>query len=588
MQTMTECDAAVGVTPLHAASDLYAAPRSGGDPLRVSLLVPEGIPAWMRVFMQLASENRWIDLSVVAIADSGSTQPRPARPTGLQALMAYERVRGRIDGGSLALVPLPPQSGGFVNAHVVRSATEARHRIEASRPELVLSLASPSWSDTLADGADWGCWCLDASLTDPDTAGMALMTPMLSGAFATSFELELQGHAGAPVILVSSWGATCRTSFLIQRERAYRKLPVLLLRALHRLAAGGLEPARRGAATLRQAGARSQPFRASGLRVLAMTLANTAREQLRRARRPPTWLLMVRRGSSPLDPSAPSLDSSMILHAPAGGFWADPCSVEAPARKLVFVEEMTSASAKGNIACLELVADKAHRLGTVLDEASHLSYPQIFQWQDAWYMTVESSEARRVSLYVASDFPLQWTRLNDLVTDRVCVDPTLHFHEGHWYLFATVSENQNSTWDELFLFVADDLTGPFLPHPSNPILSDVRRARPAGRLFEHAGRLIRPSQDCAAGYGAAVVFNEVLELSPTRYSEQPLSRLAPGWTEACHTYSRSGSMEVLDARGHPPASMPRMAVVGDSVKGRMAAPMVGKSVVHPAGSADVA
>jgi hypothetical protein len=87
-------------------------------------------------------------------------------------------------------------------------------------------------------------------------------------------------------------------------------------------------------------------------------------------------------------------------------------------------------------------------------------------------------------------------------------------------------------------------------------VSDVRRARPAGRLFHHQGRLIRPSQDCAIGYGKALVFNEVLELGPTVYRERTLSRLAPDWAfalDGCHTYNHDGSIEVLDVLGYPPA-----------------------------------
>ncbi|HEY1141163.1 MAG TPA: hypothetical protein VGE88_13280, partial [Lysobacter sp.] len=180
-----------------------------------------------------------------------------------------------------------------------------------------------------------------------------------------------------------------------------------------------------------------------------------------------------------------------------------------------------------------------------------------------WYLTAETSYDRRVSLYRAEDFPLRWTRVVDLVEGRVCVDPTLLHHEGRWYLFANVAENGNSTSDELFLFVADDLHGPFAPHPASPIVCDVRRARMAGRLFRHNGRLIRPAQDCGPGYGNAVVFNEVLELSPTVYRERQLSRLAPFLKRrvaGCHTYNADGGVEVLDVLGRQPGSAARLQV----------------------------
>ncbi|MGV8943529.1 glucosamine inositolphosphorylceramide transferase family protein, partial [Thermomonas sp.] len=180
-----------------------------------------------------------------------------------------------------------------------------------------------------------------------------------------------------------------------------------------------------------------------------------------------------------------------------------------------------------------------------------------------WYMTVESASARRVSLYRATDFPLRWERTVDLVTGCVCVDGTLHHQNGHWYLLVNIAESGGGSCDELFLFVADQLTGPYRPHPANPVVCDVRRARPAGRLFVHEGRLIRPSQDCGPNYGAALVFNEVLQLDPEHYLERPLARLQPLESlgmSGCHTYSATPRMEVFDAHGRLSSGLPRIRV----------------------------
>ena len=53
----------------------------------------------------------------------------------------------------------------------------------------------------------------------------------------------------------------------------------------------------------------------------------------------------------------------------------------------------------------------------------------------------------------------------------------------------------------------------------NPIVSDVRRARPAGRVLSRDGELIRPSQDCSGRYGRAVAFNRIVRLTPTEFGE---------------------------------------------------------------------
>src|SRR4029434_10255520 len=100
------------------------------------------------------------------------------------------------------------------------------------------------------------------------------------------------------------------------------------------------------------------------------------------------------------------------------------------------------------------------------------------------------------------------------------VDPTIVEHLGRWYLFTSVSEAGGSTWDELFLFVADTPIGPWAPHPMNPIVSDVRCARPVGALFLRDGVLYRPGQNSEKTYGHSLAVLEVTELTPDRYAER--------------------------------------------------------------------
>ena len=103
--------------------------------------------------------------------------------------------------------------------------------------------------------------------------------------------------------------------------------------------------------------------------------------------------------------------------------------------------------------------------------------------------------------------------------------------------------------DELYLFFADAPEGEWQPHPRNPVVSDVRRARPAGRVFARDGELIRPSQDCSIRYGGAVMFNRIVQLTPTDYAEVPAGRMGPGWLRGglgTHTFNSDSEYEVVD------------------------------------------
>jgi hypothetical protein len=156
-----------------------------------------------------------------------------------------------------------------------------------------------------------------------------------------------------------------------------------------------------------------------------------------------------------------------------------------------------------------------------------------------------------VLLYRAADFPLGWT-LDSVLLDGVqAYDVTVLRREDGFWMFASVPVEGARLSHELSVFFAPALRGPWEAHPANPVVSDVRLARPAGRLFEHQGRLIRPSQDCSSRYGRAVVFNRIEALSPTEYREVPVAVLEPDRARgalAVHTYNADAGLEIIDVR----------------------------------------
>lgn len=548
------------------ATPLYVPPPAGTAAMRVLVLAPRHVPAWLTRFVELAAEDRWIEPIVVPVSGVESPVVRHV-PMGMRIQLGLERRRKHRSGTPLAgsldpvcidalrtFVPLPPLDAGLDLAQVRRTVT-------AQRPCVILLFAREEWAEALAGCAEHGCWVVDAAMMDSRNGGLHLLAPMLARAEATPVALELAYADGRVQELEGSRGSTQLHSFIEQRERAMRKLPALLARSLRKLAAGGFDLPAHRVARLRPVAER-MPF-APGLRVFASTARSFVRKRLDRRRgldEGEPWRLLLRASGSPINPEAPVVDGCTALQPAEGDAWADPCLVATESgRRLLFAEEVPcDLSGDGRIVCLELGRQgDATRLGVALEESFHLSYPQPFRWEGQWYMTVESGAARRASLYRAEDFPLRWTRVADLIQGRHCVDPTLHRHDGRWYLFANVSEGGGSSCDDLFLFVADHLEGPYRPHPANPIVTDVRHARPAGRLFERGGRLIRPAQNCGPRYGAEVAFREVTVLDPDRYEERPLGTLAlrgPG-VDGCHTYNAIPGLEVLDVRDR--AAAPR-------------------------------
>ena len=202
-------------------------------------------------------------------------------------------------------------------------------------------------------------------------------------------------------------------------------------------------------------------------------------------------------------------------------FVADPFMLQVRGTWYLFFEVLAQRLDRGLIG-LATSADAMtwHYQQIVLAEPFHLSYPYVFIWQNDYYMVPESHEAGAVRLYRAAPFPTSWSYVATLRHGSYLVDPSLVYHEAHWWLFAESSPSRQH--DTLRLYLADDLYGPWYEHPRSPlIVGNAHWARPAGRLVVWQNRLIRYAQDCAPIYGQRVYAFEVT-LTSTTYSEQSL------------------------------------------------------------------
>jgi hypothetical protein len=178
-------------------------------------------------------------------------------------------------------------------------------------------------------------------------------------------------------------------------------------------------------------------------------------------------------------------------------------------------------------------------------------------------MLPETAGHRTVELYRAERFPGEWTLDRVLLRDVTATDATLLRHGGRWWLFVAVAADGGRPVDELCLFSSDSLQGEWEPHPLNPVVSDVRSARPAGRIFSRNGDLIRPAQDCSEAYGGRLVFNRIEVLSPTEYREEPVGLIEPAVETGnlrTHSYDSDGTYEVLDGF----RMRPKLALAGIS------------------------
>ena len=224
----------------------------------------------------------------------------------------------------------------------------------------------------------------------------------------------------------------------------------------------------------------------------------------------------------------------------ARDFAADPFLVTRDGVPYLFYET-TRKTGKGVLSCSHLEGERWVDDGIVLEQPTHLSYPQVFRLDGDWLMIPESGAANEVALYRAADFPRRWEKVATLLTGSDYADSTLWIRDGRCYLFAL--NHRPGGHDVLELWCAERVEGPWTPHPRFEINASRRLARPAGRCFVADGRLWRLAQDCNGDYGKRVFRVPVLRLSPADYAEgdAELALRPPRGFAGAHT---DGTVEV--------------------------------------------
>src|SRR5215217_1071835 len=262
------------------------------------------------------------------------------------------------------------------------------------------------------------------------------------------------------------------------------------------------------------------------------------------------WSLAYRFRGSVDDPNN-SFYRFNYLIPPKEKFWADPFPVKFEERYFVFFEEYIYQDDKARISVIELTKAGASDVTPVLERDYHLSYPFIFYWNDRHYMIPETAANKTVELYACESFPNEWKLETVLFEGIAARDATLFEADGLWWMFVAIADTQFS--DELHVYYSESPLGPWKPHEKNPVKSDVRNSRPAGRLFCWKGDLYRPAQDSSLRYGYGMRINKIVQLTPTEFREEEVSQILPQWRKdlrGTHTLNICEDLTVIDCLIH--------------------------------------
>jgi hypothetical protein len=503
---------------------------------------PFGRKLRVGVYADAPLQPRWLVEALAKVASSDFAEIAWVRKTGPIPLRSERETDPLAWRAYRALDRKLFKAGGWSQPRELASIMPRNRRDEIDSPVDVIVALGDVPNDAIAQQAACGVWryCFGSEhgICEAD-AGIA---EVLQGAEVTGSGIRVHvGGGKADRLVYQSWSRTLPFSVARSRDNLFAKTTEFLARALRELH-------RTGPAWLDRAATVSAPGSRGSVPDTVSMISRVAQRAIEKATTVEQWSLAFR--FTDIEPWSGSLQGFHRLIPSHDGFWADPFPLQRDGKSYVFFEEIPNENGRGHISVLEVSRDgQASRPVRVLERDYHLSYPFLVEDEGQLYMVPETAENRTIEIYRCTEFPYKWRRERVLLDGVFAADATLHRANARWWMFANIAANGAEIHDELHVFTSDALLGEWKPLAGNPVKSDVRCSRPAGRLFAQAGKLYRPSQICAPLYGAGIALQRVTRLDDA-FEEQEERRIVPAQGEGVlglHTINRAGDLSVTDA-----------------------------------------
>jgi hypothetical protein len=524
------------------------------------------ITEWQRKVLDDIQNSGVAELCLVVLNDSKSGQPSQlALKARIQSKVwnkycEWDYSRNRSAGDAFAKVDVTQFLQGVRTLRVRPIQTKFVDRfqesdleqIRAANLDVLLRFGFRIIKGPILDTAQFGVWSFHHGDSVEYRGGPPLFWEIyeknpVSGTILQALSEQLDGGR----VLYKSFSRTDFSSLYVNRNATYWKTSEFVLRKLRDVAHHGWDKTLADSEGIQDPRYDKAIYREPSLARMGVFLLRRGLRAIRNRLRgllftetDHQWFVAFRRSGEK--------GKWSYLMPTRDRFYADPFCLERDGKHYLFFEDFRYRTGKGLISMVEIRPDGSTTEPlVVMNEDVHLSYPFVFVSGSEVYMIPETRQRREVALYRAKSFPHEWELERVLLKDVAAVDATFLEHGGRAWIFCNIAAENASGDDELHIFFADSLMEEFKPHRQNPVVSDVRRARPAGKFFVSKGELIRPAQDCSVCYGYSIVLNRVDELTPDNYRETSIGKVQPDWSPhnlGTHTINSDGIWETRDGK----------------------------------------
>jgi hypothetical protein len=231
---------------------------------------------------------------------------------------------------------------------------------------------------------------------------------------------------------------------------------------------------------------------------------------------------------------------------PKDVFWADPFGVKIKDNYYIFFEEFLKDKNYGIICCITLNSEfEVLSKKTIIDEGVHFSFPNVFIFNDDFYMLPETASKQTLSLYKAVKFPYKWREERTLLNEP-CLDSILYFEDDQWHLLYSKIGDET----KLFLRKSESLLTDWNIREEQLINSNPNNSRNGGQILKLNEWNYKISQNCTNRYGECITINKFKKsiheaCEDTIYHTISMTK---NRVSCCHTLNVCGDIILLDRR----------------------------------------
>lgn len=199
---------------------------------------------------------------------------------------------------------------------------------------------------------------------------------------------------------------------------------------------------------------------------------------------------------------------------PSSRYWyADPMVRKIRGNHYVFTEQFDLNESKGKIAVSEIKNGKIGKPRTVIDEPFHLSFPNVFEYDGAYYMVPECSASHAVKVYRMGASVYDWKEFLSIPMEN-CVDTAVLRKQDDIYLITSELDKDDILRARKIVIEIKDF-----PHGQpriyrNPNAAYSYAERNGGDLLCENGRLY-----CVNQVSTPTAYGQYMELSAFTLNE---------------------------------------------------------------------